>query len=169
MGYWRRGTHRELNWPDFLSVSPGVRFSVLIESIADESQSLNLKVAPLAILSLDGVYRVTLLLFLLMLAREVHRPGIFLALGLIVFLLSVPHLLVEVRPRYHMAMTPFIVVGSMLLAYDLWDRRREWYDSVLRQKERWLGNRANSRPTPFVVSLPRTGYGGERNPFWTLS
>ncbi|MYB48954.1 MAG: hypothetical protein F4X72_06745 [Dehalococcoidia bacterium] len=132
----------ELKWPDFLSVSPGVRFSVLIESIADESQSLNLKVAPLAILSLDGVYRVTLLLFLLMLAREVHRPGIFLALGLIVFLLSVPHLLVEVRPRYHMAMTPFIVVGSMLFAYDLWERRRECYDSVLRQKERWLGNRA---------------------------
>ena len=132
----------ELNWPDSLSVSPSVRFSVLIESIADENQPLNLKVAPLVMFSLDGVYRMTLLLFLLMLAREVHRPSKLLALGLIVFLLSAPHLLVEVQPRYHMAMTPFIVVGSMLLAYDLWDRRREWYDSVLRQKERWLGNRA---------------------------
>ena len=132
----------KLKWPDFLSVSPRVRFSVLIESISDENQPLGLKVAPLAILSLDGVYRVTLLLFLIMLAIEVHRPSKFLALGLIVFLLSAPHLLVEVQPRYHMAMTPFIVVGSMLLAYDLWDHRREWYGSVLRQKERWLGNRA---------------------------
>ena len=132
----------KLKWPDFLSDSPGGRFSVLIESIADESQPLNLKVAPLAILSLDGVYRVTLLLFLIMLAREVHRPSILLALGLIVFLLSVPHILVEVRPRYHMAMTPFIVVGSMLLAYDLWDHRREWYSSIRRLQERWLGNRA---------------------------
>ena len=129
----------KLNWPDYLSVSPGVRFSVLIESIADESQPLNIKVAPLAILSLDGVYRVTVLLFLLMLAREVRRPSILLALGLIVFLLSAPHFLVEVRPRYHMAMTPFIVVGSMLLAYDLWDRRREWYGSIRRLQERWLG------------------------------
>ena len=130
----------ELNWSDLVSVSPGVRFSVIIESITDESQPLNLRVAPLAILSLDAVYRVTLLLFLIMLAREIHRPSIFLALGLIVFLLSAPHFLIEVRPRFHVAMTPFIVVGSMLLAYDLWDRRREWYSSVRGLKERWLGN-----------------------------
>ena len=127
----------KLNWPHFLSVSPAVRFSEVVKSITDESLPLNLKVAPFAIMSLDGVYRVTLLLFLIMLAREVHRPSKLLVLGMIVFLLSAPHLLVEVRPRYHMAMTPFIVVGSMLLAYDLWDRRREWYGSVRGQKKRW--------------------------------
>ena len=126
----------------FLSVSPGLRFSMITESIADESQPPKLRVGPLVVLSLDGVYRVTLLLFLLMLAREVRRPSILLALGLIAFLLWVPHILIEVRPRFHMAMTPFIVVGSMLLAYDLWDHRREWYGSIRRLQERWLGNRA---------------------------
>ncbi|MYD51094.1 MAG: hypothetical protein F4W93_06355 [Dehalococcoidia bacterium] len=126
----------------FFSVSPGLRFSMITEYIADESQPLKFRVGPLVLLSLDGVYRVTLLLFLLMLAREVRRPSILLALGLIVLLLWVPHILIEVRPRFHMAMTPFIVVGSMLFAYDLWDRRREWYGSIRRLQERWLGNRA---------------------------
>ena len=123
----------------FFSVSPGLRFSMITEYIADENQPLKFRVGPLVLLSLDGVYRVTLLLFLLMLAREVRRPSILLALGLIVLLLWVPHILIEVRPRFHMAMTPFIVVGSMLLTYDLWDRRREWYDSVLRREGTVVG------------------------------
>ena len=132
----------ELNWLYFLSAAPGLPVSEVIESVTHESQPLNLRVWPLVIVSLDGVYRVTLLLFLVMLAREVRRPSKLLVLGLIVLLLSLPHIIVEVRPRFHMAMTPFIVVGSMLLAYDLWDRRREWYESVRRQKEQWLGNRS---------------------------
>ena len=132
----------ELNWLYFLSAAPGLPVSEVIESVTHESQPLNLRVWPLVIVSLDGVYRVTLLLFLVMLAKEVRRPSKLLVLGLIVLLLSLPHIIVEVRPRYHMAMTPFIVVGSMLLAYDLWDRRREWYESVRRQKEQWLGNRS---------------------------
>ena len=132
----------ELKWSDLVSVSPGVRLSVTIETIADESLPPNLKVTPLVIMGLDGVYRVTLILFLIMLAREVHRPSKLLTLGLIVLLLSMPHILIEVRPRYHMAMTPFIIVGSMLLAYDLWCRRREWYGSVRHRKERWLENRS---------------------------
>ena len=83
---------------------------------------------------LDGVYRLTFLLFLILLIREVRRPSYVLALGVIAFLLSMPHLLVEVRPRFHMAMTPFIIVGSMLLVHDLWSRRAEWYAAIRRQK-----------------------------------
>ena len=114
--------------------------SIITESVANSSQPLSLRVWPFVFLSLDGVYRITLLLFLLMLIRTIRRPSSYLILGVVAFLLSVPHILIEVQPRYHLAMTPFIVVGSTLLAYDIWSRRFEAYAAVRRQKRRWLSN-----------------------------
>ena len=95
---------------------------------------LDRRVRRLVFDGLDGVYRLTFLLFLILLIREIRRPSHVLALGVIAFLLSMPHVLVEVRPRFHLAMTPFIIVGSMLLAHDLWSRRAEWYAVIRRQK-----------------------------------
>lgn len=116
--------------------------SKVAESVTSPMQPLSLRVWPLVFISLDGVYRLTFLLFLVMLIGQILRPSNYLALGMIVFLLSIPHILIEVQPRYHLAMTPFIVVGSMLLAYDLWSRRSEWFAVVRRQWHTSLGNRA---------------------------
>ena len=100
----------------------------------ERAGKLDRRVQHLALGGLDGVYRLTFLLFLILLIREIHRPSHVLALGVIAFLLSLPHVLVEVRPRFHLAMTPFIIVGSMLLVDDLWNRRAEWYAAIRRQK-----------------------------------
>ena len=112
----------------------------IAESVTDPSQPPSVRVWPLVFISLDGVYRVTLLLFLFMLIREIRRPSLCLALGMVAFLLAIPHILIEVQSRYHLAMTPFIIVGSMLFAYDMWSRRFEWWAAVDRQKRRWLEN-----------------------------
>ena len=109
----------------------------IAESVTSPNQPPSVRVWPLVFVSLDGVYRITLLLFLLMLIGEIRRLSNYLALGIIAFLLSVPHILIEVQPRYHLAMTPFIIVGSTLFAYDMWSRRFEWYAAVRRQKRRW--------------------------------
>ena len=114
--------------------------SSIVASAADPSNPPSVRVWPLVFISLDGVYRVTLLLFLFMLIREIRRPSLCLALGIVAFLLSIPHILIEVQPRYHLAMTPFIIVGSTLFAYDIWSRRSEWYAAVGRHKRRWLEN-----------------------------
>ena len=90
----------------------------------------------------DSVYRVTFLLFLVFLVREIWRPSRLLSLGVIPFLYSLPHVLVEVAARYHLTMLPFIIVGSMLIANDLWSRRSEWLAVVRRQRLTWLDNRA---------------------------
>ena len=100
----------------------------------ERAGKLDRRVQRLALGGLDGVYRLTFLLFLILLIREIHRPSHVLALGVIAFLLSLPHVLVEVRPRFHLSMTPFIIVGSMLLVDDLWNRRAEWYAAIRRQK-----------------------------------
>ena len=53
-------------------------------------------------------------------------------------LLSLPHILLEVKPRYHLAMTPFIVVGSALLVLDLQRRRDEWLSTARSKARHWL-------------------------------
>ena len=110
------------------------------DSVTDPSQPPSIRVWPLVFISLDGVFRVTLLLFLFMLIREIRRPSPYLALGMVAFLLSAPHILIEVQPRYHLAMTPFIIVGSTLFAYDISSRCFEWCIAVRRNKQRWLKN-----------------------------
>ena len=97
------------------------------------------RVRPLVFASLDGVYRLAFFLFLVLLIREVRRPSRLLALGAIALLLALPHVLVEAQPRYHLAMTPFIVVGSMLLVLDFHGRRDEWLPAARSIMQRWLG------------------------------
>ena len=80
---------------------------------------------------LDGVYRLTLLLFTVMLVREIHRPSYRLALGLIALALALPHVFLEVQSRYHLAITPLIVVGSALLVLDLQRRGAGWLSGRL--------------------------------------
>ena len=82
----------------------------------------------LAFVSLDGVYRLTFLLFLVLLIKEIHRPSYVLIFAGIALLFSLPHLFFEVQPRYHLAMTPFMIVGSLLFILSLYSRREEWFD-----------------------------------------
>ena len=114
----------------------GGEYNLYSGAVGNEERKGELKprVQPLALAILGGVYRLTFLLFLILLIREIRRPSHVLALGVIAFLLTLPHVLVEVRPRYHLAMTPFMIVGSMLLVHDLWSRRAEWYAAIRRQK-----------------------------------
>ncbi len=105
----------------------------------ERSEQLNLRVRTLALASLDGVYRFTFLLFLAMLIREVRRPSHLLVLGVAALLFSLPHVLLEVQPRYHLAMTPFIIVGSALLVLDFERRRDEWLPAARSIMQRWLG------------------------------
>lgn len=59
----------------------------------------------------DGAYRITLLLFLAGLAAHVVRPDRTLILGSVVLLYALPHLLVEVQPRYHLTMVPYVLAA----------------------------------------------------------
>ena len=87
----------------------------------------------------DSVYRVAFLLFLVLLAKEAWRPSRLLLLGAIPLLYSLPHILVEVAARYHIAMLPYIIVGSMLIANDLWARRSEWFTRVCSSRSDLVG------------------------------
>ena len=71
---------------------------------------------------LDGAYRLVFLLFLVWLITQVRRPSYFLVLALIAFLYALPHLLVEVQPRYHVTMTPYLLFGGLLFAHQ-WTER----------------------------------------------
>ena len=62
------------------------------------------------------------LLFLVWLITQVRRPSYFLVLALIAFLYALPHLLVEVQPRYHVTMTPYLLFGGLLFAHQ-WTER----------------------------------------------
>ena len=99
---------------------------------------MNPKVMSLVFASLDGVYRFTLLLFLILLIREIRRPTVLLALGAILILFSLPHIFMEVKPRYHLAMSPFIIVASMLLVLDFEGLRTEWLSTARSKMKRWL-------------------------------
>ena len=94
----------------------------------ERREQLKLKVRPVIYTLLDGVYRMTFLLFLILLIKEIHRPSHLLILGVIVFLYSLPHVFLEAKPRYHLAMTPFMIVGALLLVLELHSRREEWFD-----------------------------------------
>lgn len=67
----------------------------------------------------DGAYRITLLLFLAGLAVQVFRPDRTLILGAVVLLYSLPHLLIEVQPRYHLSMAPFVIAGACIFLHQL--------------------------------------------------
>ena len=103
----------------------------------DRKDELKPKIRAPILAVLDGVYRLTFLLFLVLLIKEMRRPSHALFLGVIVLLLSLPHVFFEVRPRYHLAMTPFIIVGSMLLAHDLWNHRAEIYARIRSSLQEW--------------------------------
>lgn len=94
----------------------------------ERREQLKLKVRPVIYTLLDGVYRMTFLLFLILLIKEIHRPSHLLILGVIVFLYSLPHVFLEAKPRYHLAMTPFMIVGALLLVLELHSRREEWFN-----------------------------------------
>ncbi len=100
--------------------------------------SLGRRVRTLALASLDGVYRTTFLLFLVLLVGQIRRPGYLLALGVAALFFSLPHLLLEVQPRYHLAMTPFIVVGSTLLVLEVLSRRDELLAASHSKIQQWL-------------------------------
>ena len=124
----------------FRSDGSNLNLGNIVEIVTNPNQPTNERVWPLIFISLDGGYRITLLLFLFMLIREIRRPSNYLALGMVAFLLSLPYILVEVQSRYHLTMTPFIIVGSTLFAYDIWSHRSEWHATVRRQKRRWMQN-----------------------------
>jgi len=67
----------------------------------------------------DGAYRITLLLFLVGLAIQIIRPDRTLILGGTVLLYSVPHLLIEVQPRYHLTMAPYVIAGACLAFHQI--------------------------------------------------
>ncbi|MDE0659714.1 MAG: hypothetical protein OXI79_08720 [Gammaproteobacteria bacterium] len=68
-----------------------------------------------AILAGDSAYRIVFLLFLGFLALQVRRPTTAVLLGGTVLLFSLPHLFIEVQPRYHVPMIPFMVVALAIL------------------------------------------------------
>lgn len=117
----------------------GTEYNLYSGAVGDAKRKEELKprIQSPVLAVLDGVYRFTFFLFLILLIKEIRRPSHALALGVIVFLLSLPHLFLEVRPRYHLAMTPFIVVGSLLLVHDLWSRRAETYTWIRLTMQGW--------------------------------
>ncbi len=51
-------------------------------------------------------------LFLVLLVKEIMRPSHVIILGLVVLLYSLPHIFVELEPRYH----------RLMLAYMVWEQ-----------------------------------------------
>ena len=62
----------------------------------------------------DGAYRVVFVLFLVGLVVQIVRPDRGLILGAVVLLYALPHVLIEVQPRYHLTMVPFMIAGALL-------------------------------------------------------
>ena len=84
---------------------------------SDRGEVLRELVQPAVKRVVAGAYRLVFLLFLALLVREVWRPSRLLVLGAVVLLYSLPHLLVEVYPRMHMPMLPYLAAGAALLVY----------------------------------------------------
>ena len=84
-----------------------------------------------AILGADGAYRVVFVLFLVALAGQVRRPTHAAMLGGIVLLYALPHLLIEVKARYHVPMITFMIVGVCVYC----DRVAPLVVSVIRRRE----------------------------------
>ena len=67
----------------------------------------------------DAAYRTVLLLFLVGLVFQIVRPDRGLALGAVVLLFSLPHVFIEVQPRYHLTMAPYVIAGALLCVADI--------------------------------------------------
>lgn len=80
----------------------------------------------------DGAYRTVFLLFLASLIVQIIRPDRALIFGAVVLLYSLPHLFIEVQPRYHLTMTPYLIAGALLCVADIVSRR-------LPATRRWIG------------------------------
>ena len=78
----------------------------------------------------DGAYRTVLLLFTVALLVQILRPDRALVLGAVVLLYSLPHVFIEVQPRYHLTMAPYVIAGALLCVADIVSRRiptmRRW-------------------------------------------
>ena len=97
----------------------------------ERHQQVDFRVLVAALWSVDGAYRITLLLFVTGLVGQVVRPGRALILGGIVLLYSLPHLLIEVQPRYHLSMAPYVIAGALLFIHQLAAR-------FVRLPSRWM-------------------------------
>ena len=80
----------------------------------------------------DGVYRTVFLLFLGALIGQIIRPDRALVLAAAVLLYSLPHVFIEVQPRYHLTMAPYVIAGALLCVADVVPR---WIPAV----RRWIG------------------------------
>ena len=67
----------------------------------------------------DGAYRMVFLLFLVALAVQLVRPDRALVLGAVVLLYALPHVFIEVQPRYHLTMAPYMIAGALLCVADV--------------------------------------------------
>ena len=97
----------------------------------ERHQYVDYRVLVAALWSVDGAYRITLLLFVTGLVGQVVRPGRAVVLGGIVLLYSLPHLLIEVQPRYHLSMAPYVIAGAFLFIHQLAAR-------FVRLPSRWM-------------------------------
>ena len=95
-----------------------------------ERENVNYYVRGSAILAADGAYRMVLLLFVVGLVAELRRPTTYVALGGIALLYSLPHIFIEVQPRYHLPMVPFLIVGAVLTFHRLLPIARKFGDRI---------------------------------------
>ena len=80
----------------------------------------------------DGAYRTVFLLFIIALIVQILRPDRALVLGAVVLLYSLPHVFIEVQPRYHLTMAPYVIAGALLCLADIISRRTP-------AMRRWIG------------------------------
>ena len=85
----------------------------------ERAENVNYYIRGSTILAADGAYRMVLLLFIVGLVGELRRPSACVALGGIALLYSLPHVFIEVQPRYHLPMLPFLIVGAVLTFHRL--------------------------------------------------
>jgi len=99
----------------------GREHSVIARSIGppERHQFVNYRLLVGVLETTAGTYRITLLVFLVGLAALVARPDRTLILGGIVLLYSLPHLLIEVQPRYHLSMMPYVIAGACLFVHQV--------------------------------------------------
>ena len=79
---------------------------------ANARNEVNYHLRGAAILAADGAYRLVFVLFLVSLVAQARRPTYAAMLGGVVLLYALPHFLIEVKPRYHVPMIPFMIVGA---------------------------------------------------------
>ena len=133
-----------------------------------------------AIFAGDSAYRIVFLLFLGFLILQIRRPTTAVVLGGVVLLFSLPHLLIEVQPRYHVPMIPFMVVAlAILLHRFIPSRNRTHANPIARirshESDRTLAatgpghTRFRPRPDPDTRDFDRGNKGGTRFSFSSAS